>query len=90
MSEPTVSLLVPIYNVERYLRECLDSARAQTLDDIEVICINDGSTDGSRAIIQEYLDADPRFRVIDKANSGYGASMNMGLEAASRAVAMLK
>lgn len=82
MPDPMVSLLVPIFNVERYLRECLDSARAQTLDDIEVICINDGSTDGSRAIIQEYLDADPRFRVIDKANSGYGASMNMGLEAA--------
>ncbi len=82
MSEPTVSLLVPIYNVESYLRECLDSARAQTLDDIEIICINDGSTDGSRAIIQEYLDTDPRFRVIDKPNSGYGASMNMGLEAA--------
>lgn len=82
MSDPTVSLLVPIYNVERYLKECLDSARAQTLDDIEVICINDGSTDSSRAIIQEYLDADSRFRVVDKSNSGYGASMNMGLEAA--------
>lgn len=77
---PKISLLVPIYNVERYLRECLESAQNQTLKDIEVICINDGSTDGSRAIIEEFL-ADPRFRVIDKENSGYGASMNLGLKA---------
>ena len=82
MTQPRVSLLVPIYNVEKYLRECLDSARNQTLQDIEVICINDGSKDSSRTIIQEYLDADERFRVIDKENSGYGVSMNMGLEAA--------
>lgn len=82
MSSPVVSLLVPIYNVEKYLRECLDSARNQTLTDIEIICINDGSKDSSRDIIQEYLDADSRFRIIDKPNSGYGISMNMGLEAA--------
>lgn len=79
-STPKISLLVPIYNVERYLRQCLESARSQTLDDIEVICINDGSTDGSRDIIEEFL-TDPRFRVIDKENSGYGASMNQGLDA---------
>ena len=79
---PEVSVLVPIYNVERYLEQCLDSVRDQTFRDIEVICINDGSTDGSRDIIQRYLDADPRFRVIDKPNSGYGASMNRGLDAA--------
>ncbi len=81
-SQIAVSLLVPIYNVEKYLRECLDSAAAQTLENIEVICINDGSKDSSRDIIQEYLDRDPRFRVIDKENSGYGISMNMGIEAA--------
>lgn len=80
---PLVSLLVPIYNVERYLEECLESARTQSLKDIEVICINDGSTDGSRQIIQRFLDADPRFCVIDKPNSGYGASMNQGLHAAT-------
>ncbi len=79
---PLISLLVPIYNVERYLEECLESARTQTLQNIEIICINDGSTDGSRAIIQTFLDTDPRFRVIDKPNSGYGASMNQGLAAA--------
>lgn len=82
ISQPKVSLLVPIYNVERYLQQCLDSAQNQTLQDIEVICINDGSTDSSRDIIQTYLDADSRFKVIDKPNSGYGASMNQGLDAA--------
>ena len=79
--KPKVSILVPIYNVERYVRQCLDSILAQTFTNIEVICINDGSTDGSRDIIEEFLP-DPRFRVIDKSNSGYGASMNRGLEAA--------
>lgn len=80
MSEaPIISLLVPICNVERYLRECLDSARDQTLRDIEIICINDGSTDSSLDIINEYVAEDPRFKVIDKPNSGYGDSMNKGL-----------
>ena len=87
---PAVSVLVPIYNVERYLRQCLESLRDQTLADIEVICINDGSTDGSRDIIEEFL-SDPRFRVIDKPNSGYGASMNRGLdEARGRYLAILE
>lgn len=81
-NQPKISLLIPIYNVEAYLEECLRSAASQTLRDIEIICINDGSTDGSRAIIEEYL-SDPRFRVIDKPNSGYGASMNQGLDAAT-------
>lgn len=79
---PKVSLLVPICNVERYLRECLDSAVAQTLKDIEIICINDGSTDSSPDIIREYMERDPRVKMIDKANSGYGDSMNRGLEMA--------
>lgn len=80
---PAISLLIPIYNVEKYLRECLDSVLAQSFTNFEAICINDGSTDSSRAIVQEYLDADIRFRVIDKTNSGYGASMNQGLDAAT-------
>lgn len=88
---PQISVLVPIYNVERYLAPCLDSLAAQSFEDFEVICINDGSTDGSRGIIQRYLDADPRFRVVDKPNSGYGASMNLGLsEARGRYVAILE
>lgn len=79
---PLVSVLVPICNVEKYLDECLESARTQTLKDIEVICINDGSTDGSLDIIKSFMERDSRFRVIDKPNSGYGDSMNKGLEAA--------
>ena len=88
---PEVSVLVPIYNVERYLSTCLDSLIAQSFQDFEAICINDGSTDGSRDVIQRYLDADARFRVIDKPNSGYGASMNRGLDTAQgRYVAILE
>lgn len=79
---PKVSILVPCYNVEKYLRQCLDSVVNQTLKDIEVICINDGSTDGTLEILREYENIDPRVKVISKHNSGYGASMNIGLETA--------
>ena len=77
-----VSILVPIYNVEKYLRQCLDSVVNQTLQDIEIICINDGSTDSSPAIINEYAAKDSRIKVINKPNSGYGHSMNQGLKLA--------
>ncbi len=83
MNSPKVSLLMPIYNVERYLEECLDSACAQTLTDIEIICINDGSTDSSKSIVERYMQKDERIKLIDKPNSGYGASMNRGLDAAT-------
>lgn len=82
VNAPSISVLVPIYNTERYLEKALDSLRDQTFRNFEVICINDGSTDGSRAIIQNYLDSDRRFKVIDKPNSGYGASMNRGISEA--------
>ena len=80
---PKVSVLVPIYNVEKYLRECLDSIAKQTLKNIEVICINDGSTDGSLAIINDYVQKDSRFCVIDKPNGGYGSALNRGLDIAN-------
>ena len=80
--KPLVSVLIPIYNVENYLPECLGSLEAQDFKQAEFICINDGSTDGSGEIIEEFLKKDSRFRVIDKDNSGYGASMNRGLESA--------
>ena len=76
-----VSVLVPVYNVEKYLAQCLRSICRQTLQDIEIIVINDGSTDQSRDIIRTF-ENDPRVRVIDKENTGYGHSMNCGLEAA--------
>lgn len=77
-----LSLLMPIYNMERYLPESLASACAQTLSDFEIVCIDDGSTDGSAAVIDEFARRDDRIRVISKANSGYGDSMNRGLAAA--------
>lgn len=82
LKNPKVSILVPICNVERYLRECLNSLVNQTLREIEIICINDGSTDSSLSIIREYERRDERIVVIDKPNSGYGDSMNKGVELA--------
>ena len=78
-----VSVLVPCYNVEKYIRECLDSICRQTLKELEIICINDGSTDSTLKILEEYAQKDKRIIIIDKKNSGYGASMNMGLDKAT-------
>lgn len=78
-----VSIIVPTYNVEPYLVECMESIVNQTLEDIEVICINDGSTDGSLAILQSYAEKDGRIMVVDKENGGYGIGMNIGLDRAS-------
>ena len=77
-----VSVVVPIYNVERYLRQCLDSIVGQTLRDIEIICVNDGSKDSSLEIMKEYAAKDSRGKIIDKQNSGYGNSMNRGFDMA--------
>ena len=78
-----VSVLVPICNVEEFLPECLDSLVGQTLKEIEIICINDGSTDDSLKIIKEFAKNDKRIVIIDKKNSGYGDSMNQGLKKAT-------
>ena len=78
-----VSIIIPIYNHEKYLRECLDSVVNQTMNDIEIICINDGSTDGSLDILKEYAAQDDRIKVIDKENTGVGPSRNVGLECVS-------
>lgn len=84
MSAPKVSVVVPIYNVEKYLRECLDSLVGQTLKEIEIICVDDGSTDSSKEIIREYMQKDTRVKMIAKEkNSGYGNSMNQGFDMAS-------
>jgi len=80
---PKVSVVVPVYNVEKYLRECLDSIVSQTLKDIEIICVNDGSTDNSPAILEEYANKDNRIKIISKSNSGYGHTMNVGIDAAT-------
>lgn len=78
-AQALVSVIVPVYNVEQYLDQCLDSISAQTYRNLEIICINDGSTDGSLAIIQRHAAADARIRVIDKPNGGYGQGCNRGI-----------
>ena len=80
---PKVSILVPIYNMSKLLKKCLDSCINQTLRDIEIICLNDGSTDNSLDIVREYAKNDSRIVIIDKPNSGYGNSMNIGLKKAT-------
>ena len=65
---PFFSIIIPVYNVAPYLRECLDSVVAQTFTDWEAICVDDGSTDGSGAILDEYEAGDKRFRVIHQRN----------------------
>lgn len=79
---PSVSIVVPVCNVERYLDQCIDSIKAQTLDDIEIICVNDGSKDSSLEILRRHAASDDRIRVIDKPNAGYGHTINRGIEAA--------
>jgi len=79
---PKISVIVPVYNVEKYLRECLDSIESQTLKDIEIICVNDGSTDSSPAILDEYAKKDARFKILSQENQGAGAARNTGLNAA--------
>lgn len=77
-----VSIVIPVCNTEQYLRECLDSAVNQTLTDIEIICVNDGSVDGSLGILKEYAVKDFRIKIIDKDNAGYGHTMNIGMDVA--------
>ncbi len=82
MSDVAVSVIVPVCNVEKFLPECLDSLMAQTLENIEFICINDGSSDNSLKILREYEKRDSRFKIISKENTGYGNTMNVGLRTA--------
>lgn len=77
-----VSVIVPVYNMEKYVGECLDSILSQTLSDIEVIAINDGSKDNSLNILREYQERDSRVKIIDKENAGVGAARNDGIDAA--------
>nr|QIM10666.1 hypothetical protein PlAlph_5580 [uncultured Alphaproteobacteria bacterium] len=80
---PKISVIVPVYNVESYLREALDSLVGQSLKDIEIICVNDGSTDNSLQILHEYAAKDDRLKIIDKPNAGVSAARNDGMAAAT-------
>ncbi|MDO4436589.1 MAG: glycosyltransferase [Coriobacteriaceae bacterium] len=78
-AQALVSVIVPTYNTEAFLDQCLLSIRNQTYRNLEIICVNDGSTDGSLAIMQRHAAEDPRVRIIDKQNAGYGAGCNRGI-----------
>lgn len=77
-----ISVIIPVYNTEKYLHKSLNSVLSQTFNDLEIICINDGSTDGSLDILKEFAAKDKRIQIIDKTNSGYGASVNLGIKEA--------
>ena len=80
--QPLVSVIIPVYNVERYLAQCLDSVSHQTYQNLEIICVNDGSRDGSPDILRRYADEDARIQVIDKANGGVSRARNDALDCA--------
>ena len=77
---PIVSFIIPVYNVEKYLEQCLDSAINQSLSNIEIICVDDGSTDSSYEILQDYANSDSRIKVIKQKNSGQGKARNVALD----------
>lgn len=79
---PEVSIIVPVYKVEPYLRRCVDSILAQTFTDFELILVDDGSPDNCPAICDEYAERDSRVRVIHKENGGVSSARNAGMEAA--------
>jgi len=79
---PKISVILPVYNAEKYLRSTLESLLLQTFEDFEVIAVNDGSKDGSLAILTEYAAKDKRIKIIDKANGGVSAARNTAIEAA--------
>lgn len=80
--QPKVSIIVPVYNNEVYVIPCIKSLISQTLTDIEIICINDGSTDSSSDILHSFAEKDDRIVVVDKENGGYGVGINRGIELA--------
>ena len=78
-----ISVIIPVYNVENYLNQCLDSVINQSFKEIEIICVNDGSSDNSLAILESYGKSDDRIRIIDQENQGQGAVRNLGIKQAS-------
>ena len=75
-----VSVIIPVYNVEKYLGECLESIIDQSLEDIEIVCVNDGSTDNSLSILESYAELDNRIKIISQENHGLAAARNTGLK----------
>ncbi len=86
-----LSVIVPVYNAERFLTECIESILSQPINDMEIICVNDGSKDGSMDIMRDLAGRDSRIRIIDKVNTGYGDSMNTGIaDATGEYIALLE
>ena len=83
MTEPKISIIVPVYNTEKYLVKCLESLIHQTFENIEIVCINDGSTDASLEILKNYESMDKRIRIIDQNNKGLSETRNVGVKNAS-------
>ena len=79
---PKISIVVPIFNVEKYLSSCLDCLTKQTMEDVEIICVDDGSTDSSSLILREYANRDSRIKILQQENKGAGAARNYGLSVA--------
>jgi GT2 family glycosyltransferase len=82
MSQPAISVVLPVFNFARYLRQALASLRWQTFTDWECICVDDGSTDGTGEILRQFAAADPRFRIVDQAHQGLVGALNSGVRAA--------
>ena len=78
-----VSVIIPVFNVEKYLKECIESISNQSLEDIEIICIDDGSSDDSLNILNEYANKDSRFKILHQDNLGPGAARNYGVNESS-------
>ena len=79
---PKVSVIIPVYNTAEFLRQCLDSIVNQTLQDIEIICVDDGSTDASLDILHEYASNDSRITILTQQNKGAGVARNTGMQIA--------
>ena len=78
-----ISAILPVYNVEQYIKDCLDSIINQTMDDIEIICVNDGSLDNSLQVLEKYAQKDARIKIISQENQGQGIARNNGLKIAN-------
>ena len=90
MNRPLISIIIPVYNAERYIRRCIESVLSQTYKEIQVILINDGSTDNTLSILEEYSRSDSRIQLINKDNSGVSKTRNIGIDISKIAFGNIK
>lgn len=88
MTNSKISIIIPVYKVEKYIRECIESVLAQTMKEIEIIVVNDGTPDHSADIVREYAAVDDRIKIIDQPNQGVAKARNAGLKAVTAALLM--